>query len=245
MSLTLLLTHTHWDHIQGLPFFSPLYSPHCRLRILGYEGARKGLLNVLADQMESPHFPVAFGDLPSNVAIEELTGFSFAIGPVRVEAHLADHPGICFGYRLYAGGSSVTFLPDNELRPRRANGTARRPGSATSLQAFARRDKDKLVEFLRGTEVLIMDAQYDAEEYRQHQGWGHGCVDAAVALALSAGVHSLFLFHHDPDHDDAKVDRMVAHARQLVADANGALEVCAAREGEEVKLAPVLVGGAA
>ncbi len=239
MSLTLLLTHTHWDHIQGLPFFNPLYSRHCRLRILGCEGARKGLLDVLADQMESPHFPVPLGDLPSKITIEELKDFSFGIGPVRVEARRADHPGICVGYRLFTGGRSVAYFPDNELQPRRPGGSMNSPDSATTRQTFACLDEEKMAEFLRETDALILDAQYDAEEYQQHQGWGHGCVDAAVSLSLSAGVRRLFLFHHDPDHDDARLDRMVADARQLAARAKGVLQVEAAREGEMVELAPI------
>jgi len=218
LDLTLLLTHTHWDHIQGLPFFLPVYQPQNQLRILGYEGARHGLEVVLAGQMESPFFPIGLREVPANVRIEELKEMSFNVGPVRVQACLAHHPGACVGYRLFTSNGSIAFFPDNELPRQRATAN------------------QKMVQFLRGTDVLIMDTQFDAEEYQQHIGWGHGCLDDVVALALQAEVKQLFLFHHDPDHDDAKVSQMQAYARQLVAARKGKLQVEAAREGATVEL---------
>src|SRR5215831_9978301 len=114
LNLTLLLTHTHWDHIQGLPFFMPLYEPKNRLRILGYEGARHGLQNVLTSQMETPFFPIGFRQVPANVEIRELLDMHFDIGRVHVKACLANHPGICVGYRLFTSAGSIAFFPDNE-----------------------------------------------------------------------------------------------------------------------------------
>jgi phosphoribosyl 1,2-cyclic phosphodiesterase len=219
LEATLLLTHTHWDHIQGLPFFMPVYKPQNHLRILGYEGARHGLEVVLAGQMESPFFPIGLRDVPANVRIQELKEKDFNVGPVRVQAVLANHPGNCVGYRLFAADGSLAFFPDNELPPREGG------------------ERWRMAEFLRGTDVLIMDTQYDAAEYKRHTGWGHGCLDAVVALALDAEVKKLFLFHHDPNHDDAKVTQMLAHGRKLVAARKGKLRVEAAREGATVELA--------
>ena len=222
LNLTLLLTHTHWDHIQGLPFFLPVYKPQNHLRILGYEGARHGLEVVLAGQMESPVFPIGLREVPANVRIEELKKMNFDVGPVRVQACLASHPGKCVGYRLFASGGSIAFFPDNELHPQNAS------------------ESRRLINFLRGTDVLIMDAQFDTEEYQRHTGWGHGCVDDVVALALEAEVKKLFLFHHDPNHDDAKISQMLAHARKLVAARKSKLQVEAAREGVTVELPAVV-----
>jgi len=224
LDLTLLLTHTHWDHIQGLPFFLPVYRPQNHVRILGYEGARHGLEVVLAGQMESPFFPIGLREVPANVRIEELKDMNFNVGPVRVQACFAHHPGKCVGYRLFASGGSIAFFPDNEL-PQHDAGNDR-----------------KMLDFLRGTDALIMDTQFDVGEYQQHIGWGHGCLDDVVALALQAEVKRLFLFHHDPNHDDAKVSQMLAHARKLVTARKGKLQVEAAREGVTVEL-PAAVRG--
>ena len=216
LNLTMLLTHTHWDHIQGLPFFGPIYNSRCRLRILGCEGTRKGLVNALTGQMESTYFPVPFNKLPSNIEIEELKNFNFNIGPVCVRAMRANHPGLCVGYRLFSPDSLIAFFPDTEPRT-------------------SGKDRD-MIEFLRDVDLLILDSQYDAGEYQEHLGWGHGCVDDSVALALQAGVKQLSLFHHDPDHDDKWIDGLVKHARRLVAKQRAKLRVDAAREGMTIKL---------
>ena len=107
LTLTVLISHTHWDHIQGFPFFLPAYNPDNRLRILGYEGAREGLATTLAGQMESPYFPIALQEMPGNIVIEELREMEFQVGSVRVEACFSKHPGVCVGYRLYTPTGSV------------------------------------------------------------------------------------------------------------------------------------------
>jgi len=106
----------------------------------------------------------------------------------------------------------------------------------TSQRAFARWEEKKLTDFLRGVDMLIMDTQYKRNEYAEHVGWGHGCLDDVVALAIQAEVKRLFLFHHDPDHDDATMDAMVAHAQKLVANQKATMHVEAAREGATVEL---------
>jgi len=216
LNLTILLTHTHWDHIHGLPFFGPIYEPGCRLRILGCEGTRKGLINALTGQMESTYFPVPFNKLPSNIEIEELKDFNFDIGPVCVRAMRANHPGLCVGYRLLTSDSLIAFFPDNEPR---TGGNDR-----------------EMIDFIGDADLLILDSQYDSKEYQRHRGWGHGCVDDSVMLALQSRVKQLSLFHHDPDHNDKRIDGLVRHARQLVAKRRATLQVDAAREGMTIKL---------
>ena len=237
IKLTLLLSHTHWDHIQGLPFFLPAYKEKNSLRILGYEGARAGLAVILAGQMETPFFPVSLREMPSNITIEELKEMEFAIGKVRVHAKFVNHPGICAGYRLFTSNGSIAFLPDNEpYELLKVELAKRENASVEEARTYAAAERAKMVEFLRGADILILDTQYTDEEYARHVGWGHGSLSSVVSLALDAEVRKLFLFHHDPIHDDEAVDDMVEGARTLVLESGRHLEVEAAREGAEVWL---------
>jgi phosphoribosyl 1,2-cyclic phosphodiesterase len=237
MKLTLLLTHTHWDHIQGLPFFRPAYKQKNSIRVLGYEGARAGLASILAAQMEIPFFPVSWRDLPSTIKVEELKRMEFSIGKVRVRAKILNHPGVCAGYRLFTREGSIAFLPDNEpFEPLKLKLAARDGIHLEKARAQAAVERSKLVEFLKDADVLIMDAQYTDEKYLEHIGWGHGALSRVVSLALEARVGKLFLFHHDPEHDDRKIDEMLEAARLLVVDSGRPLQVEAAREGAEVWL---------
>ena len=215
INITLLITHTHWDHIQGFPFFLPAYESKNTIRVLGFEGARQGLGSTLAGQMESPYFPIALQQMPGNVLIEELSDFNFHIGDVKASAAMVNHPGIAVGYRLSTSSGDIAYLPDNEL-------------STDHLQ------NRKLVDFIAGADVLIIDSQYDCDEYQAHIGWGHGCVDDVVRIAQEGKAKRLYLFHHDPGHDDSRIDAMLAHARKLAEGTP--LEVFAATEGETITL---------
>lgn len=236
LELTLLLSHTHWDHIQGFPFFAPAYVANNFVCIMGYEGYRKGLENTLAVQMESTYFPVGLRQLPSSIIFSEQREMDFHVGPVRVRSIFVNHPGVTVGYRLDTSTGSIAFLPDHESYARmrlhpRADGER---GQAT--QDYCRAEDEKLIEFLRGVDVLILDSQYDEAEYQTHIGWGHSCYEDSVATALAAGAKQLFLFHHDPQHDDARISRIVGHAREIVARHKSTMLIEAAREGLEVPL---------
>lgn len=239
VKLTLLLTHTHWDHIQGLPFFLPAYNKKNDIRVLGYEGARAGLAAILAGQMETPFFPVSMEDLPSNMSIEELREMEFNVGKIQVRAKFANHPGICAGYRLYTSGGSVAYFPDNEPYELLKVHLAERTGENVSeARQFADAEKAKLAQFLQDVDVLIIDAQYTDDEYKDHVGWGHGSLSRVVSLALAAKARKLILFHHDPAHDDEKIDEMLECARLLVVESGQTMDVEAAREGAEIWLTP-------
>jgi hypothetical protein len=144
------------------------------------------------------------------------------------------------GYRLFSSSGSIAYLPDNEPFQRLRSHSGGQPTSdLIEALKYASEQDQKIIEFIRDADVLIIDSQYDDVEYESHVGWGHGCVDDVVALALFAGVKQLFLFHHDPDHDDAQISRMLDRARQLVALHGDTLAVDAAREGLEYVLKPV------
>jgi phosphoribosyl 1,2-cyclic phosphodiesterase len=235
IKLSLLVTHAHWDHIQGLPFFAPAYEKKNEICVRGYDGVDTSFGKIMAEPMKAPFFPIAMRELSARIDIKKLTEMEFSVGKVQVRARFVNHPGVCAGYRLFTSAGSIAFLPDHE--PYRFLHSARADDlSPEEAKKTATEERIGLVEFLKGSEILILDAQYTDAEYETHVGWGHGSVSSAVSLALDAEVRRLLLFHHDPSHDDTRVDAMVDDARQLIREKGKHLEVDSAREGEEVVL---------
>ena len=224
LDLTLLISHTHWDHIQGLPFFRPAYAASNEIRILGAAGTRARLQAALASQMNPLQFPVALEALAGIAAIDEFDAERTTIGSFEVRTISLNHPGGCTGFRLAAEGVTIAYLPDHE--PYQVALASTDPNVA----AAAERAQSALLEFLEDCDVLILDSQYDRTEYPGHIGWGHGCLDESVALALRARVGSLVLFHHDPEHDDEKIDALLAQARRQVTESGSLMRVEAACE---------------
>ena len=237
LNAALLVTHTHWDHIQGFPFFVPAYHPKVNIRILGYEGAVHGLRGALFEQMQSAFFPVGLNQMATHLTFEELTDMQFDLGAVKVRTMFANHPGICLGYRLSTPNGDIVYMPDHEAYERFEieRQKAERENSPDRLE-HARIQDEKVAEFMRDADVVIADSQYDAIEYPSRCGWGHTCADDTVQLALRAGAKRLFLFHHDPDHSDEKIAAMVERAQKAVAQSGAKTIVAAAREGEEITL---------
>ncbi|MDP9291528.1 MAG: MBL fold metallo-hydrolase, partial [Verrucomicrobiota bacterium] len=163
--------------------------------------------------MAPPYFPVPYDRIAKSITIETLDAMEFSIGKIAVSAHRLNHPGTALGYKLTTEAGAIAYLADNEV-----------PRDNVAI-------RDDLVGFIRNANVVIIDSQYDAPEYGERCGWGHGCVDEVVELAAAANVGRLYLFHHDPEHDDARVDQLVERARQLGVRANSRMQIEGAREG--------------
>lgn len=223
VSVDLILTHTHWDHIQGLPFFLPLLEEGNQVRIWGPKQGEVDLESILRDQMRPVVFPVPLDMLAADVTVSHVSVGTFPVDGFTVRAMRMRHPGVTLGYVLEPtdGGQSIAFVPDNELS-----------GGAYDVGATWR---EEFVEFLRGTHVLVHDAMYTSEELPTFDGWGHSSHLEAVRIAHDAEVPELVLFHHRPEHNDGTIDAMLEEAREAAARLGG-VEVQAAYEGMKLNL---------
>ncbi len=225
----LMITHTHWDHIQGFPFFAPLFVPGCAWDIYAPGALGQQLERTLAGQMEYNYFPVTLAQLGAAIRYHDLTEGRFTVGGVRVTAQYMNHPALALGYRLESGGRVVVYAVDHE--PHAPNPVVRAGGESPI------HDEDRRhVDFLAGADLVIHDAQYTIDEYPQKTGWGHTPAEWAVDYAVAAGAARLALFHHDPLRDDDAVDRIAEICRQRARAAGSPLQVFAAAEGLEVRL---------
>jgi phosphoribosyl 1,2-cyclic phosphodiesterase len=244
IKLSLLITHAHWDHIQGFPFFKPAYDSKNEIRIFGFDGAGATFREIMTEPMRTPFFPITMHELSARMDINKLNEMKFSLGKLDIHAAFVNHPGVCAGYRIFTSGASVAFLPDHEPYEFFLHSVREKQLSPEQAKEIAADQHAALVQFLRGSDVLILDSQYTDQEYKKHIGWGHGSISSAVALALEAEVQTLFLFHHDPGHDDAMVDAMIESARELATKNGSHLEVSGAQQGSEILLEPKKIAAA-
>jgi phosphoribosyl 1,2-cyclic phosphodiesterase len=225
VTVDLLLSHTHWDHIQGLPFFAPFFQEGNTVRIWGAKQGDVELGDILRQQMHPVVFPVPIEELAAQLRVEHIEAGRFELDGFAVRAMRLRHPGTTLGYRLTpeGGTDSVAYVTDNELGS----------GGRYDVGPGWRRE---FVAFLEGVSILIHDAMFTPAELEQHRGWGHSSYSEAVRLASEAGVRRLVLFHHLPEHDDAAMDLLVDEAQAAAAGTEFAGEVLAATEGMELWL---------
>ena len=221
----ILISHTHWDHIQGIPFFAPLFVPGFEWDIYGPRGLHQGLRQTLAGQMQSTYFPVTLEQLGATIRYRELVEGRLRIGDIEVTCRYLNHPALTLGYRLEADGAALVYACDHEPHSH---------ALATGVGDFLGEDR-RHAEFLAGADLVVHDAQYRASEYPQKIGWGHSTIEYACAVARLAKVGQLALTHHDPMRDDAAIDALVDSLRTEGFRLAGP-HIVAAAEGHEVEL---------
>jgi phosphoribosyl 1,2-cyclic phosphodiesterase len=233
ITVHLFISHTHWDHIQGFPFFVPAYKKETTIHVYGAPGQGRSLEKVLRGQMEADYFPVGLADLAATIDVHEFRGSAFEIGDVRVAASYLNHPAMNLAYRVSGDGRHVVYATDHEPYAKTLDHVA---GRGEEGRAFGARLDQELVEFVTGADLYVADAQYTDDEYPTRIGWGHSPLSATVGIALAARVKSLALFHHDPMHSDEVVAKMERTARETIAARAGTIHCFAAAEGQTLTL---------
>ena len=216
---TLLLTHAHWDHIMGFPFFKPLYRHDATINIWGCPFAQDSIREMLARVMSAPYFPIKYDDIHANVTYAEICIETYHLGDLTITPIALSHPNQGTGYKFSEAGKSFVFLTDNEL----------------GLQHEGGLSYDNYIEFCHGADLLIHDAEYLDEEYPKRRGWGHSTIEQSTRLALDAGVRQLGLFHHNQDRIDTEVDNLVALSRRIIRERKSSLECFAVHQAMELK----------
>lgn len=219
-----LVAHLHWDHVQGLPFFSPVLRPGSRLDIYGPPPGEHTLEEAFDDFMGPPYFPVRVADLPGDIRFHTVADTSFSIGDVGVMVRSVPHIGPTNGYRLERDGLAVAYISDHQ-----------QPIDGSLVVP------DSVLELCDHADLVIHDAQYTAAEFETKAHWGHCTTEFAVQVAAQSGARRLALFHHDPEHDDSVVDSLARLANQRARQL-GVAEVVAASEGTTLSLGRVAAG---
>jgi phosphoribosyl 1,2-cyclic phosphodiesterase len=209
-----LVTHVHWDHVQGLPFFVPIDRPGARLEVYGPSDDGTALAGLFHEFMRPPFFPVSPAELRGEVVFHDVSDGDWAVGEAKVRARAVPHVGATNGYRVEAGSATVAYVSDHQ-----------QPVDGPDEVS------DAVLELCDGVDLLIHDAQYTREEFADKPHWGHCTVEFAVEVARRSGARCLALFHHDPSRDDDALDALLARAR-----VDAPCEVVAAHEGLTISL---------
>lgn len=222
-SARIFISHTHWDHINTVPFFAPLYVRGNQIEIFGPYQGDLTIARAISAQMESVYFPVTTREFGARLLFRDLREETVEFGPVRIDTMLLSHPGYCLGYRLQAHGKTLCYITDNELYL---------PNDPRHNARYV----SQLADFVRGADVLITDTTYRDHEYASKVDWGHSCVSQVAELAARAQVKRLHLFHHDPEQTDEDIDLKTREAREALARLGARLECDAPAEGTSLDL---------
>ena len=226
---SLLISHTHWDHIQGFPFFDPLFVERSQWSVYAPGGGERKLQAALAGQMAYEYSPINLDSLRADVLYADLTEGVFEIGSIRVVTQYLNHPALTLGFRFEVDGATMVYACDHEphsLHPL---------GASVGAEPIHHEDR-RHVKFLSGADLVIHDAQYVLADFPEKAGWGHTPLERAVDYAIGARAKRLVFTHHDPDRDDADVDALCEAARQRASTAEYTPEIAAASEGLEIDL---------
>lgn len=219
----IFITHPHYDHINGLPFFVPLYKKGNKFEILGCPQNERGIESLISGQMDNVYFPITIDEFSANLSFRDLKEESFTIDALQVQTILLNHPGRCLGFRIQHKQKVFCYITDNELYLE----------DSPNYNQF---DVDRLVNFIQDADVVVIDATYTDEEYAKKIGWGHSCVSRVVDIADKAKVKLLCLFHHDPNQVDSDIDEKLKQANLLLKERQSKTQCIAPKEGDKLEI---------
>lgn len=220
--INIFLTHPHWDHIQGFPFFTPMYIPSNKIVVHGWPTATRKVRHTITDQMEGTYFPVNFSQLSSDIVFEEIQGLHLDYKGAKMSFLRVNHPVICHSIKIEENNCKFVFMTDNELKSN---------SPLTNVTQW-----EDFVEFCRDIDLLVHDSQFRPDEIGSKSGWGHSSYTDVLELARQANIKKLVLFHHDPEHTDKEIDYILDDCQRRIKEEGYNLECMAAWEGLTVEL---------
>lgn len=234
----LAITHPHWDHIQGFPFFKPAFISGNEFTILGAQSRSVTLRQMVAYQMDKVYFPIQLNELKAKINFRALREETVRVFDATLSAIWVNHPSFALGFRLNAGNRSVVYISDNEPFDREVARSLRNVDQVIVSKYLALKGdpNQRVFDFVRGADVLIHDTTYTPEEYVNHVGWGHSHYLFALKVADEARVKKLVLFHHDQTHDDRKIDEILQKCQKEIKTRKYDFECVAAAEGMEFEV---------
>ena len=238
--LNVILTHYHWDHISGLPFFVPAFLPGWKIDFYGPADNPGELEYHIAQQMKAPYFPVETETWLADIAYHTPHQKIVEIGALRISSFTVFHPGTTYGYRIEVGGKVIVYAPDNELWFIHQSIEQRKDefdeDERKLLEEMKEEQKWRGIEFMDEVDILIHDAQYTPDDYTRKRGWGHSCYIDTINSAIDAKVKRLYLFSHDPSYDDETLDGLLEKSLKVVEERQSTMPCMLAREGTIIDL---------